>query len=92
MFTFWFLLSIIIPFIMAVIDAKVNKAHYVFDFIAIIGFLYVSNLISFSLYNVIEDGEIFMTTIHAVFIDPNFLACGAYMIIYTTYKLIMTLK
>ena len=92
MFTFWFLLSLVIPFVMCLIHVKVKKSHYVFDFVAIIAFVYVSNMFSFSLYNVIADGELFMTTIHNVFEDINFLTCGGYLILYTTYKLMMTLR
>ena len=92
MFTFWFLLSGIIPLVMAFIRSKYPKIHYVFDFIAIIAFIYTSNMISFSLYNVITDNEMFETTIHSIFLDPSFLLFGGYLILYTTYRLILTLK
>lgn len=86
------LISFIIPFLMAFLHVKFKKAHYIFDFIAIILFVFLGNLVGLSIYNSIEDHAVFTTAIHGLLIDPNFLVCSGYIFIYTTYKLMLNLK
>lgn len=87
MFTFWIILSIIIPLTLAFLHTRFKMLHYVLDGVALIAFLFASNLMSFSIYNMIHDGTVFMTTIHGLFLDPLFLIAGGYLIVYTSYRL-----
>jgi len=50
------------------------------------------NIAAISIYQIIRDNEVFMTAIHAVFLNPAFLISGAYIGIYTIYRLMLLVK
>lgn len=51
------------------------------------------DIAALSILQIIQDNTVFMTAIHAIFLDPLFLATGAYIWIYTIYCLmLLTIK
>lgn len=65
----------------------------IFNTIALISAVIFGNIAATSIYQVIIDNTIFMTEIHAIFLNPFFLITGAYLGVYIIYRLIMiTLK
>jgi hypothetical protein len=82
------LTSIILPLVMYVIEKLWFKSRLVFNLVAIISVLIFGNIASLSIYSIIKNKTVFMTTIHAVFLNPFFLITGGYLGIYLLYRLI----
>lgn len=60
----------------------------IYDMIALVSFLIFGNIASLSIYQVIIEKTVFMTTIHGIFLNPIFLITGAYIGLYVLYKLL----
>lgn len=80
--------SIILPFIMLYSCKYSVKLKNIFNLIAVIAALVFGNIASLSIYTVINDNVVFMTRIHAIFLNPFFLIAGAYLGIYFLYLLL----
>lgn len=61
----------------------------IFNIFAVIATLAFGILVSTSIYQIIIDNAVFMTTIHRIFLNPYFLITGAYMGVFTIYRLII---
>ena len=59
----------------------------VYDVVAIISAIVSFSAASTTIYSVIKTKTVFMTTIHALFIDPFFLIPSAYLGVYVIYLL-----
>ena len=81
--------SIVLPFIMCFSQKKWIHFRLIFNAAAIIAVLVFGNIASLSIYQIIKDNTVFMTAIHAIFLNPFFLITGAYIGIYLLYKLIL---
>jgi len=81
--------SIIFPFILYFSQRKWIQLRLVFNAAAIIAVLVFGNIASLSIYQIIKDNTVFMTAIHAIFLNPFFLITGAYIGVYLLYKLIL---
>lgn len=86
------LASIVLPIVMCYLKAKIATFHIIFNAFAIIAALIFGNIAAISIYNVIVDNTLFMTTIHGIFLNPLFMITGAYLGIYMVYLLIISLK
>ena len=84
--------SIIFPFIMMYIHDYWIKSRIFFHIIMVFSVIVFSNIVAISIYQIIKDNEVFMTAIHAVFLNPVFLITGAYIGIYTIYRLMVLVK
>ncbi|RKP57418.1 transposase [Cohnella endophytica] len=84
-----FLASIAVPVLMIYVQNK--WAHYraAFNAAALIAGLIFGNIAAISVYKIIRDHIVFMTTIHAVFLNPFFLATGAYLGVFFLYRLLL---
>lgn len=71
--------------------AKWNRGNGVslgFDWLAIGTSWVLGIMIAVQIYEINKNNEVMMTTIHKLFADVRFLACGAYLGSYLMYRLI----
>lgn len=81
--------SIGIPVIMFYLQNKWKMFCLMFNIVAVISTIIFTNIASTSIYQIIVDDAVFMTTIHAIFLNPFFLITGAYLGIYIIYRLLI---
>lgn len=82
-------MSILLPITMYVLQRFFRKIRILFNFAAILSTLIFGNIASFAIYEILKDQTVFMTNIHAVFLNPYFLLTGGYLGIYILYRLLM---
>lgn len=81
--------SIIFPVIMFYSQKLWIRLRLIYNLVAIIAVLVFGNIASLSIYKIIKDKTVFMTAIHAVFLNPIFLIAGSYIGIYVLYRLLL---
>ncbi|WP_423798256.1 transposase [Neobacillus sp. SAB-20_R2A] len=81
--------SIVLPILMVVLQRKWSKIRIIFDLMAILSALIFGNISSIAIFEIIKDDKVFMTNIHAVFLNPIFLMTGAYLGLYFLYVLVL---
>ena len=89
MIIFFILGSILLPLLMLYSQKISTKFNLVYNILAIISILVFGNIASLSIYKVIKENSVFMTTIHAIFLNPFFLITGAYIGIYVLYRMLL---
>lgn len=89
MIIFFILGSILLPLLMLYSQKISTKFNLVYNILAIIAILVFGNIASLSIYKVIKENSVFMTTIHAIFLNPFFLITGAYIGIYVLYRMLL---
>lgn len=89
MIIFFILGSISLPLLMLYSQKISTKFNLVYNILAIIAILVFGNITSLSIYKVIKENSVFMTTIHAIFLNPFFLITGAYIGIYVLYRMLL---
>jgi len=82
-----FLGSITFPLAMTYLRNRWHKFGYAFNVASLVAALIFGNITAFSVYKIISDHTVFMTKIHAVFLNPLFLASGAYLGVFFLYRL-----
>lgn len=82
---------VIVPIGMILIVRRFILIEKLFSFIANLSFLMVASIISFAIYQIIVEQTVFMTSIHGIFLNPFLLVCGAYLLLFTMYKLLTDL-
>jgi len=60
-----------------------------FNISMVLSIIIFGNIAALSIHQIIKDNAVFMPAIHAVFLNPLFLAAGAYIGVYTVYRLIL---
>ncbi|THF81673.1 transposase [Cohnella fermenti] len=80
--------SLLLPGLMLLAGRRWPAAARAFDACAWIAALLFGNIAAFSVYEIIRDGTVFMTKIHAVFLNEVFLASGSYLGLYAFYLLL----
>ena len=81
--------TIFVPAVMLYLSSKSDKLQMVFNIVAVISTIIFGSITSTSIYQIIIDDEVFMTTIHAIFLNPVFLVTGGYLGAFIIYRLIM---
>ncbi|ATP39918.1 transposase [Solibacillus sp. R5-41] len=81
--------SIVVPIVMLYLQQKSNQFKMLFNIVATISIIIFGSLASMSIYQVIIDDAVFMTTIHGLFLNPVFLVTGAYLGTFVIYRLMM---
>lgn len=81
--------SIIVPVAMLVIQHKWIKWRIVFNVVSILTALVFGNISALAIYEILRDNTVFMTSIHAIFLNPMFLVTGAYLGVYLIYRLLI---
>ncbi|MBO1003009.1 transposase [Pseudogracilibacillus auburnensis] len=85
--------SMVVPIIMFFLQRVWTKCRFIFNLLAIICALIFGNISATAIYEIIRDKTVFMTNIHAIFLNPLFLFTGAYLGVYILYLLlILTLE
>ncbi len=64
------LFLVVIPVCMSLLAHKSLIIEKLFSFIATLSFLMTASIISFAIYEVVVEGTVFMTSIHAIFFKP----------------------
>ncbi len=83
--------SIVIPSAMLVMQIIWIKWRIYFNVVAIGSAIIFGDIAALAIYEIIKDNTVFMTHIHAIFLNPMFLITGAYLGIYFLYKLMFLL-
>ena len=81
--------TVIVPAIMLFLSSKSDKLQLIFNIIAVLSIIIFGSITSTSIYQIILDDEVFMTTIHAIFLNPAFLITGGYLGAFVIYRLMM---
>ncbi|TDK59387.1 transposase [Bacillus salipaludis] len=81
--------SIVIPIFMIILQRKWVKIQNLYNLVAIISALIFGNIASIGILNIINDGTVFMTNIHALFLNPFFLMTGGYLGVYLLYLIVL---
>lgn len=85
--------SIIVPMVMLYLQYTSKRFKMIFNIIAVISTIIFGGIASTSIYQIIVDDAVFMTTIHAIFLNPVFLVTGTYLGLFIIYRLmILTLE
>ncbi|GIN84173.1 hypothetical protein J6TS2_05590 [Heyndrickxia sporothermodurans] len=79
--------SIAIPLIMLLLQNFISIFLLVFNIIAVISLIIFGNIAAASIYQILIDNTVFMTTIHGIFLNPYFLITGSYLGVFFIYKL-----
>jgi hypothetical protein len=74
---------------MLVLQQKWKWLQLLFNGLAIISGIIAGNITSYAVYDVIMNNEVFMTTIHGIFLNPFFLITAAYLGLYLLYSLLI---
>ncbi|WP_163970357.1 transposase [Oceanobacillus halotolerans] len=82
--------SIVMPILMIIMQRKRKQFHTIFHIFALLAALVFGNIASIAIYTILKDNTVFMTNIHALFLNPYFLITGAYLGVYLLY--ILTLQ
>jgi len=84
--------SIILPLLMFYSQKLWLQLRFIYNLVAIIAALVFGNIASLSIYKIIRDNKVFMTSIHGIFLNPFFLIAGSYLGIYVLYRLLLLSK
>ncbi|MBP3950993.1 transposase [Bacillus suaedae] len=79
---------IIVPISMYFIQKKWSRAHVIFNFLALLSFAIFAFITADSISAILITDEVFMTTIHGIFLNLWFLTSGAYLGFYILLRLI----
>lgn len=60
-----------------------------FNILMLVSVIIFGDVGAMSVYQVIIEGNLFMTAIHGVFLNPLFLATGGYIGLYIIYRLLL---
>ncbi|MFJ8099380.1 transposase [Lysinibacillus sp. NPDC096212] len=81
--------SIVVPVVMVYLQHKSDKFKMIFNIVAVISTIIFGSIASTTIYQIIVDDAVFMTTIHAIFLNPFFLVTGAYLGVFIIYRLMI---
>jgi len=81
--------SIVFPLVMVYIQYRWRRLGTLFNILMVLSVIIFGDIVALSIYHIIKNNTVFMTTIHAVFLDPLFLVTSAYMGEYTIYRLLL---
>ncbi|MEY9979709.1 transposase [Lysinibacillus sp. RC79] len=81
--------SIVVPVVMLYLQHKSDKFKMIFNIVAVISTIIFGSIASTTIYQIIVDDAVFMTTIHAIFLNPFFLVTGAYLGVFIIYRLMI---
>ncbi|AKO93245.1 hypothetical protein [Priestia filamentosa] len=81
--------SLIFPFIMLILQKKYTVLNFVFNVFAFVAILLFGDIVSLAIHDVLQEDLVFMTTIHAIFLNPFLLISGAYIGVYLLYRILL---
>lgn len=86
---FMLVATIGIPSFMVYLQQKWAIFRLLFNILGVIAAILFSTIAATAITNIILEDAVFMTTIHAVFLNSIFLITGAYLGLYLIYRLII---
>lgn len=87
--TFLVMGSILAPLALYLFQKIWMQSRWLFNSIALISALVFGNITAFAIYEIIRNQTVFMTSIHALFLNPFFLLTGSYLGVYFLYRLLL---
>lgn len=81
--------SIAFPILMLFLQNHRKIFRMIFNITAVISTLIFGNIAATSIYQILIDNAVFMTTIHGIFLNPYFLITGGYLGVFIIYRLIV---
>ncbi|OAB32838.1 transposase [Paenibacillus glacialis] len=81
--------SIVVPIAMLVIQEIWMKWRIFFNVASVLCAFIFGDIAALAIYEIIKDNTVFMTNIHAIFLNPLFLITGAYLGVYFLYRLML---
>lgn len=81
--------SIVVPLVMLYLVQKSDKVKIVFNGFALLSTIIFGGIAATSIYQIIVDDAVFMTSIHALFLNEVFLIAGAYVGVFVIYRLML---
>lgn len=72
-------------FVLLAVHPRIRILLDLFAYVCLYGF---STIIAFSVYEVLRQQTVFMTTIHSILLNPLFLLTGSYIGIYVLYMIL----
>ncbi|MGN7477413.1 transposase [Solibacillus silvestris] len=79
---------IIVPVFMLYLTKKSEQFQIILNAAAVISVVIFGVILSTSVYQIIIDDAVFMTAIHAIFLNPFFLLTGSYSGAFIIYRLL----
>jgi hypothetical protein len=81
--------SVIVPIAMLMLQHRWIKWRIIFNVASIVFTVIFGNISALAIYEILRDNTVFMTSIHAIFLNPIFLITGAYLGVYILYRLLL---
>ena len=81
--------TIVVPLVMLYVVQKSTKVKILFNGLALLATIVFGGITATSIYQIIVDDAVFMTSIHALFLNEWFLLAGAYIGVFVTYRLML---
>lgn len=81
--------SVFTPIVMLVIQRKWMKWRVLFNGASILSAVVFGDIAAIAIYEILKDNTVFMTNIHAIFLNPLFLITGSYLGVYLLYRLML---
>ncbi|MBZ5751909.1 transposase [Metabacillus rhizolycopersici] len=81
--------SIAFPILMFFLQNHRKIFRMIFNITAVISTLIFGNIAATSIYQILIDNAVFMTTIHGIFLNPYFLITGGYLGVFIIYRLMV---
>lgn len=81
--------TVIVPLSMYLLEQKQAKIKTLYHFIAFIALITFANIVVMKVYGIIVNGDVYTMKIHGLFLNPMFLASGAYLGVYLIYLLLL---
>lgn len=81
-------LFLIIPTILLLLARQSIFIEKIFSLIAVISVFTFGSITMSAVYQILDNQTVFMTSIHAVFLEPFFLVSGGYLLFFFAYRLL----
>ncbi|MDQ0187197.1 transposase [Cytobacillus kochii] len=85
------LMIIMIPLLMVFANKNWAPTHIVLISLATISLIVFESITATTVYEIIRENLVFMTTVHVVFLNPLFLITGGYLGVFLLYLLFLRL-
>lgn len=84
-----FAAALLIPAVLALLQARYQSAITRWlDGAAWVCSIVFGTISAWYIYRILRDEQVFMTTVHGIFLNPWFLLTGAYLGLYMIYRLL----
>jgi DMSO reductase anchor subunit len=81
--------SIVAPILLFFLQKAKPGLRLILNLTAVLSAIVFGNISTLAIYEIIQDKTVFMTNIHAIFLNPLFLITGAFLGIYLIYRILL---